>query len=89
VTAELRGSDLAKLVGKTVQITGSLVPNGNPASGATEVVQVASATPVSGGSGGHSGFKTAAIVGGVAVVGTVAGLAAAGSFSGPAPTSAH
>jgi hypothetical protein len=82
VTAELKGMDLSKLVGKTVDITGTLVSS----SGVVEIVQVTGATPI-GNQGGHGAFKAGAIIGGVAIGGTVIGLAAAGSFKGPASTS--
>jgi hypothetical protein len=88
VTAELRGNDLAKLVGKTVKITGSLIPNATPAQGATEVVQVTGSNPSAPPTGGgHGSWGTIAIVGGVVIAGTLGGLAAAGSFNGPASTS--
>jgi hypothetical protein len=90
VTAELRGNDLAKFVGKTVEISGSIIPNATPAPGASEVVQVsgshkavAAAAAGAAGAGAAVGLTTGAtvaIVGGIAVAGTVGGLAAAGTF---------
>jgi hypothetical protein len=86
VVCQLRGSDLAKLVGKMVEITGSTIPGATPATGATQVVSVASAHIV--GAGAAAGAATGlavgakvAIIGGIAVAGTLGGLAAAGTFS--------
>jgi hypothetical protein len=96
VVAEIRGSDLAKSVGKKIQITGSIIPGATPAPPATEVVQVtnskvlaAAAAGAAGGAvaAGLSTGATVAIVGGVVVAGTVGGLAAAGEFSGKAKVS--
>jgi hypothetical protein len=96
VTAELWGADLSKDVGKQTQITGSLVPDAKPAAGASEVVQVTSAKILAKAAGstgaataGHSTAATVAIFGGVTVAGTLAGLAAAGSFNGAPSTSAQ
>ncbi len=93
VTVELRGSNLEKLVGKTIQVNGSVVAGETPAAGAAQVINVTSATPVPAGAAGAapagagaaSGISTTTIViAGVAVAagGTIAGLAAAGTLSG-------
>jgi hypothetical protein len=95
VTVQLmEGPDVSKYVGKTVEITGSAIPDSTPAAGATQVVRVVTVNPVSndkkkaaaaaGGAAagaGLSGAAIGAIVGGVAVAGTLGGLAAAGTFS--------
>ncbi|HUB79456.1 MAG TPA: hypothetical protein VMB03_11690 [Bryobacteraceae bacterium] len=84
--AQIQGKDLAKLVGKRVTVNGSLIPDATPATGATEVVSVASAQVVGAGAGAATATGLAvgakvAIIGGIAVAGTVGGLAAAGTFS--------
>ena len=93
VISQLRGNNLAQYVGKRVEIVGSEIPGATPVAGATQVVQVAGAqlAPAAGtgtaiAAGTH--ITTVAIIGGVAVGGTVVGLAAAGTFSGEASTSA-
>jgi hypothetical protein len=89
VTVELVGADFAKDVGKNVSITGSIVSGAPAPAGASEVVQVSSIHRVGGGgggahnAGGGGGLSTGAtigIIGGVAVGGTLIGLAAAGTF---------
>ena len=94
VTMELQGTDFAKYVGQTVEVTGSTVPGVAAATGASQVVQVATIKPVgnkkkaAGATGagavgaGLSHGAVAGIVGGVVVGGTLVGLAAAGTFSG-------
>jgi hypothetical protein len=89
---ELQGSDLAKYIGKTVMVGGAQIPGSTPSGGASQVVQVATIDVVNerrpaGGAvtQGNSGLSNGAryaIIGGVAVGGAVAGLAAAGVFSG-------
>jgi hypothetical protein len=99
VTSQIQGADLAKYVGKNVEITGAIIPGATPLAGATQVVQVGgihlAAAGAAGGGGGAAGGAAAgshvalfAIIGGVAVGGTVIGLAAAGSFSGAPSSSA-
>jgi hypothetical protein len=102
VRVELQGPDVAKFLGKTVEITGSSIPGATPAAGASQLVQVATmktaskagcaaGAPGAAGAAGHalSTGAAVAIVGGVVVGGTVIGLAAAGTFSGAAaPASA-
>ena len=90
---ELRGTDLLQYNGKTIEVTGSDIPNVTLPPGVIQVVQVvttASAAACKVGaappSGGRS-FATAAIVGGVAVAGALVGLAAAGTFSGATTSS--
>jgi hypothetical protein len=85
VVAEIQGKDLAKYVGKRVNIEGSQIPDAAPAAGATQVVSVASihgigAAAGAAGAGLAAGAKVA-IIGGIAVGGTVGGLAAASTFS--------
>jgi len=102
VTAEIRGTDLSKSVGKKVEINGSIIPGATPAPGASEVVQVthshilgaaaAGGAAAGAGAAAAAGLSTGAIVaivGGVAVAGTLGGLAAAGSFSGKSNSSAQ
>lgn len=102
VKVELVGSpDLAKFVGKRVDVAGSSMPGVQAAAGASQVVTVVTITAASNnkkaaaaagaaGAGAGAGAAaagmavgtTVAIVGGVAVAGTVIGLAASGTFSG-------
>jgi len=85
--------DVSKYVGKKVEITGSSIPGSNPAGGASQLVRAVTVKPVvkqggkaagagtAGAAAGHSTGVVITIVGGVAVGGTVVGLAAAGTFS--------
>jgi hypothetical protein len=98
VTSQLQGVNLAQFVGKKVEVAGSLIPGATPVAGATQVVQAASIRLAAAGGAAAAGGGTAAaagshvaviaIIGGVAVGGTVIGLAATGSLRGPASTSA-
>ena len=88
--------DLFKLVGKRTEITGSIIPDATPVAPATEVVAIvksrivggalpaaaatAGAAGAAGAAAGLSTAATVAIIGGVAVGGTIGGLAAAGTF---------
>jgi len=86
VVSQLQGSDLAKLVGKRVEVTGSIIPGATAAGGATQIVSVASAHVLAAGAaaGAATGLAVGAkvaIIGGIAVAGTVGGLAAAGTFN--------
>jgi hypothetical protein len=81
VTVELQGTDLAKYVGKTVEVTGSTIPGAPVATGVSQVVQVVTINPVTRTHHGLSNGAKGAIIGGVVVGGTVGGLAAAGTFS--------
>jgi len=87
VRFELQGTDLAQYVGKQVEIIGSSIPGATAAGGASQVAQVITVKSAGRGAagaaagGGLSRGATAAIVGGVAVVGAAVGLAAAGTFS--------
>jgi len=100
VRVELQGPDVAKFVGKCVDIAGSGMPGVQAAAGASQVVTVVSiksgtcgkkAAAAAGGAAGAGaaggaavGMATGtqlAIIGGIAVAGTVTGLAAAGTFS--------
>jgi hypothetical protein len=93
MTVELRGTNLAKMVGQRVQVVGSAV-QGQAAAGASQIIQVATITAVKAGSaaagtaaaagaGAHISGTAAAVVVGVAATGaTVGGLAAAGTIGG-------
>ena len=94
VTAEVRGADLAKYVGTKVNITGSIIPDASIPVGASQVVQITgianaaaaagaagAGAASAGAAGGIGAGATVAIVGGVAVGGTILGLGAAGTFS--------
>lgn len=72
VTAQLRGGNVR--AGQRVQVTGTLVPNATPASGATQVINVTSVKAVGGSCGGAGGAAAAA----------GAGAAAAGAGAGAA-----
>jgi len=93
LTYELRGPDVAKYKGKKVKVVGAMIPGAVLTGGATAAVAVSSISAVAVGAatGAATGAiltgKGLAIIAGVAIGGTVAGLAAAGSFSGPASTS--
>jgi hypothetical protein len=90
LTFQLQGADLAKHVGKRVTISGSVIPGATPLGGASQVVQAVSVQPAAAGAAGVAGAAAAAgshataiaVVGGVAVGGTVIGLAVAKAFSG-------
>jgi hypothetical protein len=92
VTVELRGGEIDQYVGKSVEVTGSVIPNASPARGAAEVAQVTGIRILNktrkAVAAGTSKVAKATIIGGTAVVGTVGGLAAAGTFTGAPPTSA-
>ena len=97
VTVELIGADLDRYAGKTVEVTGSSIPGAPAATGASQVVRVVTiklvsskgkAAAAAGAAGGLSTGATVAIIGGVAVGGTVGGLAAAGTFSATPSVSA-
>jgi len=93
VTVQLEGPDLAKYVGKCVEVTGSIIPGATPPSPASQLIQVATIkaascrTGAAAPSGGLSTGAKVAIIGGVAAVGTVVGLASAGTFSSGATAS--
>lgn len=78
VKVELRGDNLARLVGKQVQIVGSIVPNSTPTNGATQVVQVTEGKILG---GGISTTTKVLIVGGAAG-GALGAAAAGGAFGG-------
>lgn len=92
VTVQLDGPELAKYVGKCVEVTGSIIPGATPPAPASELVQVArikagscgaSGAGAAGGAAARGGLSTAAkvaIIGGVAAGGAAVGLAAAGTF---------
>lgn len=74
VTVQLRGGNVK--AGRRVQITGSMVPNASPASGATQVINVTNVKEVGG------TCKAGAVAAGGAAAG--AGAAAAGAGAGAA-----
>jgi len=91
VTVQLEGPDLAKFVGKCVEVTGSIIPGATPPSPASQLIQVATikTTSCRKAAGWWPGLATGekiAIIGGVAAAGAVAGLAAAGTFSSSTPS---
>lgn len=99
VLSQLQGANLAQVVGKNVHVTGSLIPGATPLAGATQVVQAAEIQLAAAGTAGAAGaaggaavagshMAALAVIGGVAVGGTVIGLAALGSFGGEPFTSA-
>lgn len=73
VRVEVRGADLAKFKGKTVQITGSIVPGVAAAGGASQVVQATKLEQLT-----TQAAKAAGVTGGVAAGGAAAGGAVAG-----------
>jgi hypothetical protein len=73
VTVELQGPDVAKSAGHQVEITGSMIPGGTPAAGASQVIQVVTVDSVG-----------AACSGGKALAGVAAGGAAAGGAAAAA-----
>lgn len=94
VTVQLKGGNEKN--NRRYQVTGSMVPNATPASGATQVLNVASAkelgacqvpggvVPVAAGGAAAAGLSSAAIAGiaiGVAAAVAVGATAAAGGFS--------
>ena len=94
---ELRGTDLAKFKGKSVQITGSIIPGAAAAGGASQVVQVtkieqlsaraagrAAGAAAGGTAGAAAGGTAGATAGGTAgtAAGGAAGAAAAGAGAG-------
>lgn len=98
VTVELQGPGVAKNNGHQVEISGSMIPGATPPPGASQVVHVVTIDSVGakcnipGGAvvAGAAGLSTGAIVaivGGVAVGGTLIGLGVAGTFSGRSATS--
>lgn len=93
VTVQLDGTNLARYVGKQVQVNGSIASGSQPVVGATQVIHVASISSLATGGAataaatGLSIAAKAAIIGGVSAGGAAAGLAAAGTFTSPAPAS--
>jgi hypothetical protein len=73
VTVQLRGSNVR--TGRRVQITGSMVPNAAPASGATQVINVTNVKEVGG---------ACKAIGAAAATGAAAGAAGAGAAAGGA-----
>ena len=74
VTVQLRGVTVK--TGQRVQITGSMVPNGSPAGGATQVINVTNVKQVG---GTCQGAPVAAAGAGTAAAGAGAGAAAGGA----------
>jgi hypothetical protein len=80
VTVELVGPDLAQYIGKTVDVTGSSIPNAKVAAGAAQAVQVTSIKASSkkiAKAGAAAGAGAAAAGAGAAAAGTTAGLSTA------------
>jgi hypothetical protein len=75
---ELRGTDLAKFKGKSVQITGSTILGATPAGGASQVVQVTKIEQLSARAAGRAAGAAAGGTAGAAAGGT-AGAAAGGT----------
>jgi hypothetical protein len=87
VRVELVGPDLAKLVGKVVEVTGTLDPSAPAAESASHVVNVLSIRAVASGKGAvaaaaASGGHHTVIIAGVAVAATGGGIAAAVAWTG-------
>jgi len=94
VKVELRGSNLAGLVGKRVQVSGSVVPGEMAVGGASQVILVASTTVVAAVAAGAAGAAGGAAAGGAAAgaavatgvsvttVAVVGGVAAAATVGG-------
>jgi hypothetical protein len=76
---ELRGTDLAKFVGKSVQVTGSVILGAAAASGATQAVQVTKIEQLSSEKAKAAGIGGGAAAGGAAAAGAAGGAAAAGA----------
>ena len=86
VKIEVRGSTLAKYLGRTVRITGNAV-TGQPPAGVARIVDVVDVTDLGGGVCGagtsnpsHRGVIKGTVIGGVLVGGTSGGLYGAGVF---------
>jgi hypothetical protein len=77
VKVELRGSNLKKLVGKHVQVTGSAASGEKPAGDASQVIVVASATVVAAAVAGGAAAGGAAAAGAAAGAGVATGVSAA------------
>ena len=77
VTVEIQGPDLAKYVGRTIDVSGSIIPGAKPASPASQVVAVSSVHVV-----GAAGTAGAAGAGGAAGGAGAAGAAGAGVAAG-------
>jgi len=81
ITVELKGPNLAQLVGKRVEVTGTLDTAAQPAAGATHVLAVtgtrvlgATAAPTATAAAGMS-LATKAVIAGVVIAGAAAGTA--------------
>jgi len=82
VTVQLQGGN-AK-AGRRVQVTGSMVPNATPASGATQVINVTSVKPVSGTCKGGAVVAGSVAAGGAAAGGAAAAAGGAAAAAGVA-----
>ena len=91
VVFEIQGGDLAKFVGKNVEVTGVAVSGATPAGGATQVIRASSVTPTgargagaaaAGASGGAAGAAAAGGIGGTAIAAIVGGVAVAATLGG-------
>ena len=85
---ELRGPDLAKFVGKSVQVTGSTIPGAAAAGGASQVIQVTKIEQLSQQAAKAAGLPGGAAAGGVAAAGGAAAGAAGGAAAGAAAAGA-
>lgn len=99
ITVEVRGVDLAKYVGKRVEVTGTMDPGATPVSDASQVViakevrsdnKAVAAAAASGGAAGTAAGAAAGTASGIAVstVAIVGGVAAAATVGGLAASDA-
>jgi hypothetical protein len=101
VTVELRGTGLEKVVGSTIQVAGQTMKGVTPAAGASHVVAVTEFSVVGGATSGAAGKAAAAgvkaglskgaiaVIGGVAVAGTVGTLYATDVVGGDEETTSR
>jgi hypothetical protein len=101
VTVELRGSGLDKVIGSRIEVLGQTMSGVTPAAGASHVVSVTSFNVVGGAAAGAGGTAAAAalkgglskgviaVIGGVAVAGTVGTLYATDVIGGDEETTSR
>jgi hypothetical protein len=101
VTVELRGTGLERVVGSKIQVTGQTMSGVTPAAGASHVVSVSEFNVVGGAASGAAGKAAAAgmkaglskgaiaVIGGVAVAGTVGTLYATDVVGGDEETTSR
>jgi hypothetical protein len=91
VTFQLRGTDLAKYVGKRVSVTGSVIPGATPLGGASQVLQATNvevatrrdALGAAGGAAGGAAAGGAAAAGlSTATIAVIGGVAVGGTVAG-------